>query len=535
MAGRSFLIFIGVIASLLLFGHSGVCAEATGLPTLRAQELLLRSQPRSVRAEERLSLLLGAAKLATPGMLAGSRRDVEIYDAAVARVVSILRESRYAGRSVSGSGGQFRLTIEGKGENLLDPAAASVVTPAREIRQNEFNKQSVEPGVGTPFVFCYKQGSPFLEGQPGVSRAGISVPVTVVLRFGEGSASLSFYNRMDRNSAEVNGRRYPLAANFTAAVAEMLARTPNRPFDIPGLLFTRQHLPGAGLFQSQLYDRERIPVILVHGLFSRPEAWTQVLNTLLADPRIRERYQFWFFLYPSGLPIWQSSKLLRADLDRYHRELEKEGRHPNLHRMILVGHSMGGLISSLMVRNPGESFWARFSNRSLDELDLSPEAQALVKDMVKFTPRRDIARVVYVTTPHRGSPIPHNPVIQRAIRFIQMPQTFSRRDRQILVEAIHEDVRGLFTLPANSIRFLKSGSPVLEAVETLPLSENIPYHSIIGDRGRGDSPDSSDGIVPYWSSHMKSAVSETIIPTDHSAPQYPETAAEIRRILLEHR
>jgi hypothetical protein len=114
-----------------------------------------------------------------------------------------------------------------------------------------------------------------------------------------------------------------------------------------------------------------------------------------------------------------------------------------------------------------------------------------------------------------------------------MPRTFSRRDRRVLTEAIREDLRGLFTLPANSIRFLQSGSPVLEAIETLPLKETIPYHSIIGDRGRGDSPNSTDGVVPYWSSHLETAVSERIVPSDHSAPQNPETAKEIRRILLD--
>ena len=94
---------------------------------------------------------------------------------------------------------------------------------------------------------------------------------------------------------------------------------------------------------------------LVHGLFSRPEAWVQVLNGLMADPRIRARYQFWVFLYPTGLPIWHSSMLLRSELDRFHSELEKHGRHANLHRIIIVGHSMGGLISSLMGGLAGQS------------------------------------------------------------------------------------------------------------------------------------------------------------------------------------
>jgi triacylglycerol esterase/lipase EstA (alpha/beta hydrolase family) len=217
------------------------------------------------------------------------------------------------------------------------------------------------------------------------------------------------------NDVDIAGRKIPLAADFSASIALALSRSPNRPFDIPGLVFTRQHLRHAGLYQIQLYDRDRIPVILVHGLFSRPEAWVQVLNGLMADPRIRAHYQFWVFLYPTGLPIWHSSMLLRTELDRFHSELENRGRHANLHRIIIVGHSMGGLISSLMLRDPGDSFWAALSDTPLQELDLSADAREMITQMVKFSPRTDIARVIYVTTPHRGSPIPHNPIIQFAI------------------------------------------------------------------------------------------------------------------------
>jgi hypothetical protein len=95
-------------------------------------------------------------------------------------------------------------------------------------------------------------------------------------------------------------------------------------------------------------------------------------------------------------------------------------------------------------------------------------------------------------------------------RLIRMPRFFDPEDRRRLVNAVREDLLGLFTLPANSIRFLQSDSPVLKAIEKPPLSTKIPYHSIIGDWGRGDSPNSTDGVVPYWSSHLATAISEKV-------------------------
>jgi hypothetical protein len=59
----------------------------------------------------------------------------------------------------------------------------------------------------------------------------------------------------------------------------------------------------------------------------------------------------------------------------------------------------------------------------------------------------------------------------------------------------------------------------------------VRYDTIIGDRGRGDSPNSSDGVVPYWSSHMNGAESECIVPSGHGAHQNPQAIAEVLRIL----
>ena len=174
--------------------------------------------------------------------------------------------------------------------------------------------------------------------------------------------------------------------------------------------------------------------VLRGGRKGRKEPKHERLSGLLTGRGAEEAHRSGDVPHSSrNLPVWQSSMLLRSELDRFHRELEKHGRHENLHRIILVGHSMGGLISILVVRNPGESFWAALSDTPIEELDLSPDARRMITDMVKFKPRTDIARVIYVTTPHWGSPIPHNPIIDRAIRFIQMPRTISRRDRRVLV------------------------------------------------------------------------------------------------------
>ena len=108
--------------------------------------------------------------------------------------------------------------------------------------------------------------------------------------------------------------------------------------------------------------------------------------------------------------------------------------------------------------------------------------------------------------------------------------------REILqASVVQEDptVLKLNRLP-NSIDTLAHNDPFVKEMNTLPMAKRIPYHSIIGDRGRGDTPNSSDGVVPYWSSHVSGAKSERIVPSGHGANQNPQGIAEVIRILNEH-
>lgn len=107
---------------------------ADGQATLRASEHLVRSQPRHLRPDDRLSLSLGAAKAAFPGKIAGSKRDGEIYNHALVQIVAALREGRFADREVAGADGSFSLTIERQGGDRLDPAAATAVNLSADVR-----------------------------------------------------------------------------------------------------------------------------------------------------------------------------------------------------------------------------------------------------------------------------------------------------------------------------------------------------------------------------------------------------------------
>ena len=128
-----------------------------------------------------------------------------------------------------------------------------------------------------------------------------------------------------------------------------------------------------------------------------------------------------------------------------------------------------------------------------------------------------------------------HPATEFFSRLIRLPVDFLKNDVRVLQSVVRNEFRDLFTAPANSLVFLRANSPLLESILSLPVRQGLPYHSIVGDQGKNDSPNSSDGVVPYWSSRMEGAVSEKIVPSGHGAHEHPEGIAELARILHSHR
>jgi hypothetical protein len=113
------------------------------------------------------------------------------------------------------------------------------------------------------------------------------------------------------------------------------------------------------------------------------------------------------------------------------------------------------------------------------------------------------------------------------VSLIRLPSTLLSHAGQGILGSLAKNV-GLKHLPTG-INGLSPRNPVLRSLDTIPIA--VPYYSIIGDRGRGDSPNSSDGVVPYWSSHLAGAQSELIVPGPHGSFALPQTIAELKRIL----
>ena len=189
---------------------------------------------------------------------------------------------------------------------------------------------------------------------------------------GEGSrqierAILTLYDPLERTTVKASSQVVPLESDITTPLAYHL----RDPILSSGALATATLLNAElapdffGMYMMEPYDPNKIPVVMVHGFWSSPTTWARMFNDLRANPDIHSNYQFWFYSYPTGQPFWLSARQMRNDLDQIRRELDPRGDSPALDQMILVGHSMGGLVSTLQTMDSGSHFWEMVSDRSI--------------------------------------------------------------------------------------------------------------------------------------------------------------------------
>jgi len=260
-----------------------------------------------------------------------------------------------------------------------------------------------------------------------------------------------------------------------------------------------------------------------------------MIESFEADAALPDRYQFWTFGYSTGDPLPYSATLLRRNLDEVRREFDPDGKDQALDRMVVVGHSMGGLLTKMMVQESGMRMWQVISDRPVEQLAGDPEDRDLIRGALFFKPRREVRRVIFIATPHRGSRVDQGPLGHLGSRLVRLPDPLRASYRR-LIDRNRPDFfterfrRGLPT----SVDELEWQSPILMGLEKLGLAPTIKAHSIIADRGDPPRAGGSDGIVPYDSAHLDGTASELLVSSGHLCQDRPAVIGEVRRILVEH-
>lgn len=474
--------------------------------------------------------------------LASNPKDVlsqSDYNFAVARIVEIVSDKRlkpWEERLIcpSATGVPWKL-------GLIAPNARPQFHPSRlefastdrlSFRGKLVGERSAMTGLGAPVVAIGKDLDPIRTDALGQTE-NLFYGLTASLRFSGQKCDLMFSDPLEVETLKLDNYSYNLAADLQAPLAMSLAGFNFRRFELREMFRPDLFENSAKLVRLEPYNPKKIPVLFVHGLSNSPAIFSPLIAFLRSDPNIRQNYQFWVFGYPTGLPYPISAAILRYQLEKMKR------LYPDHRDIVVVGHSMGGMISRLLLTDSNMTIWNAFFDRPPDQIPFSKEAKNLMSKSLIFKAEDDISRMVFLSASHRGSDMATSFMGRLGATLVGNPISQSRVNKEVYAY-VRPDVRvgGRHRLP-NSIDMLDPDNRFLTTVNALPLKSGVPFHSLIGDRGRGGhldntKPESNDGIVPYWSSHVAGARSEQIIPSGHWSFLNPLGMVEVKRILNEH-
>ena len=470
------------------------------------------------------------------------RAAAEFYNLALARGLSTAD-----GAFVDPRAGDYALPF-GTLSIALDPYAlrwanreVTGFVPAAELRIEGLRNRYREPGIGAALVGEFA----VLDTRRGFQVARmLKVPVTVLLRLditpeavssGRYTGRLAVFPGREERAVDIGGQSVPLEIEPSVALASTLSNPSIWQSELAGF-FDGNFFDKAPtqLVALEPYRRGRIPVLLIHGTASSAGRWADLINDLQNDPAVRDRFQFWLFTYNTGNPVLISALQLREAIADAVTEIDPDRKDPALRRIVLVGHSQGGLLAKMLVVNTGTQLFDAFSTRPLDELSLSDETREKLRRAAFLEPMPDVGRVIFIATPHRGSFIAGRSIAQIIGRFVTLPLGVTRFAAEMLTgnqDALRLDPR---SVQLGSVYGMTPGSPLITALSGMPVAPGIPAHSIIAVDGDGPFEAGNDGVVAYSSARLDEAESELVIRSGHSVQTHPQAVSEIRRILLLH-
>jgi triacylglycerol esterase/lipase EstA (alpha/beta hydrolase family) len=525
-------IWIRLIAAATCLALFASCATAP--QTARGPEyaptasLMREARSANVPVEKRAADYLQAAAMTAPLLGTGIGTPAcETYNAACGEVAVLLRSSE-GGRlwnqplTLAGNNTTYHLRLEPAGSAVWAPNYFTTLESPDQIKENLIRKRNVQEGVGGALVGV-RIVNPLEKFMP---AKGITAPVTATLDFHATDATLALRRPAKQPMASVEGKTRPLEANFSAPISYYQPPGNLLLIGLMAGLRSNRYIDKTGLYFLQPYDPDRIPLVFVHGLFSTAFNWAQTINGLQADPEIRKRYQFWVFGYPTGNPILYSALRLREELAR------ADKLYPNHRPYVVVGHSMGGMLTRMQVITVTRPMWEKDLGETAKTIFRENASDSLVVRATTFQANPRIKRVVFICTPHRGSQMASSGLGRFGTSLIALPLNIASAMTDALTSAELVKLTGSGKRLPNSISGLKPSNPALPVVNEARIT--VPYHSIIGDRGKDHCPDCTDGVVPYSSSHLDGAQSEVIVPGPHGACELPQTIAELDRLLRLH-
>lgn len=337
-------------------------------------------------------------------------------------------------------------------------------------------------------------------------------------------------NPYQYHTTEVNLKPYTFTANYSVPYGLWLSENNLGSAGYWTLLNREQNLIMPHLFMLEPYQPNKKVIVMIHGLASSPEAWIALTNNIMGDKVLRDNYQVWQVFYSTNMPIFESRFQIHALLKQAFAMTKPDSQSSQ--NAVLIGHSMGGIISRLLVSDADVSAQAipLLTPAQKQKLDEEP----IIKERFIFRSLPQFSRAVFISSPHHGTAYADRWFTNFAKKIVVLPQNFFNaiEFNQSTTGKKHQFNKGLaFNGPSN----LSPNSSFMKLTSDILPNERYIYHSIMGNQVQSQNPQKmSDGIVPYLSSHLTGQSSVKIIQGGHSIQETPEAVLELRRILRDN-
>src|SRR5437764_2839186 len=322
------------------------------------------------------------------------------YNFAVGGIFSVVRQAKLDPWTKPVQvGANNKLTLTGK-RDLAKPEqnpALYELIPTDELRYHgAYVKNDVKKdGIGAPLV-AVRHLNPEKASELFAPPA-IYYGVTGFAEFEGSRCILSLKDPLAAETVTVEGRGYPMAANFTGALAMTLAREKPQKLGLVRLLRPQEYDSSFRVACLEPYKPNKLVVVVIHAFIVMPASWVPLINNLRSDKDIRRNYQFWFYSYPSGYPYPYSALILRQELDAI------EKKFPLRKKMVVIGHSMGGCISRTLMTDTGNKLWMEAFGKPPEQTEMPAESKHLLEQAIILKHRPEIGSAIFMSTPHRGS------------------------------------------------------------------------------------------------------------------------------------
>ena len=100
--------------------------------------------------------------------------------------------------------------------------------------------------------------------------------------------------------------------------------------------------------------------------------------------------------------------------------------------MVLVGHSLGGLVAQLQVTYSYDILWRHVARQPIEAVRTTPQIREELQRKLFFDPSPLVKRVVFMATPHHGSNMARRLVGRAASKFVHYSADEEAAYRQLM-------------------------------------------------------------------------------------------------------